>query len=320
MKVLAHIHTFNDEDVIDRSLQAILDQTWSIPEVLLIDNASSDGTLKRDFPAQVTILRHPKNLGTNGAVISGFQYAIERGYDWIWLFDADTAPHPNALQRLFSLYATFPEEVQRQTWRLSSLPVDFVTKRPNHGCVFTWFGIGPVRRRPGQVYYECDGSIWTGSLFKLQAVQIVGLPSPDYVLDLGEFAYSYQGKKSGYRSFVHQESIVDHNIGGEPGLSYTQYRFGGFTWKLRELPPIRCYYLTRNYLYFGLYVYQEQRFFSVMVCLLRIVKLIGSFVLRPHSRRPQFTACMRGLRDGLLKQMHRRFGDEDPRAHSYIQR
>ena len=286
----------------------------------MIDNASTDGTLKRYFPAQVTVLRHPKNLGTNGAVISGFQYAMEHRYDWIWLFDADTAPHPDALQQLLSLYATFPEEVQRQTWRLSSLPIDSVTKRPNHGCTFTWFGITPVHPRPGQVYYECDASIWTGSLFKLEAVQRVGLPSPDYVLDMGEFAYSYHGKKGGYRSFVHQESVVDHNIGGEAGLSYTQYRFGGFTWKLRELSPIRCYYLTRNYLYFVLYVYQEGRFIPSIVCILRMVKLIGNFFLRLNSRWPQFTACIHGLHDGLLKKMHRRYGDEDPRAHSYTQR
>ncbi len=76
MKILGHIHTFNDEEVIDLSLQALLDQTYPLDEIVLVDNASTDGTLQRNFPSKVTIIRHTENLGTSGAVATGLQYGI----------------------------------------------------------------------------------------------------------------------------------------------------------------------------------------------------------------------------------------------------
>ncbi len=320
MRVLAHVHTFNDEDVIDRSLQALLAQTFPVAEILLVDNASTDGTLRRVLPQQVTVKRHQRNLGTSGAVVTGFSYAIEHGFDWIWVFDADTAPRANALERLFALYQSFSPQQREQTWRLASLPVDMATQACNHGCRFGWFGVHRLQPPPDGLHYECDGAIWSGSLFKVATLRAMGLPSPDYVLDMGEFAYSYQGKQCGYRMFVNQASVVDHNIGGTPGLSFERHRVGFLEFSFRELSPIRCYYMTRNCLYFGLYVYQKQFLRSAaIVAALRMIKLTGSFLLRFRSRSPQLAACLRGMRDGLSKNMHRRYQDEDPGAHPHLQ-
>ena len=137
MRILGHIHTFNDEDVIDRSLGALLDQTYPVDEILLVDNGSSDGTLGRSFPDKVTVIRHQENQGTSGAVIAGFQYAIDRGYDWIWILDADSAPRKDALEKLVHLYQSFFPDLQGQLWRLASLPVDPTCHEPLHGFVLT---------------------------------------------------------------------------------------------------------------------------------------------------------------------------------------
>ena len=64
MRVLAYIHTFNDADVIDRALDALLRQTRPPDAILLVDNASTDGTLDRTFPEQVSLIRNPTNLGS----------------------------------------------------------------------------------------------------------------------------------------------------------------------------------------------------------------------------------------------------------------
>src|SRR5687768_7019684 len=115
MRILAHIHTLNDEEVIDRSLQALMDQTYPLEEILLVDNGSVDGTLSRAFPRHVTVIRQAENGGTSGAVVTGLEYGLSKGYDWVWLFDADTAPRGDALEKLIRLYRSFPEAIQRQT-------------------------------------------------------------------------------------------------------------------------------------------------------------------------------------------------------------
>ncbi len=69
MRVLAHIHTFNDADIIDRTLDAVQTQTRPPDAVLLVDNASTDGTLDRVFPERVRVIRNLENLGTSGGSV-----------------------------------------------------------------------------------------------------------------------------------------------------------------------------------------------------------------------------------------------------------
>ena len=83
MKILGHIHTFNDDDVIDRTVNRLMNQTHPLDKIIIVDNDSKDDTLNRTFPEKVTIIRHEENLGTSGTVHTGFKYALEKGYDWI---------------------------------------------------------------------------------------------------------------------------------------------------------------------------------------------------------------------------------------------
>ena len=53
MRVFACITTFNADDVIDGALEALLHQTRKLDAILIVDNASTDGTLNRTFPEQV---------------------------------------------------------------------------------------------------------------------------------------------------------------------------------------------------------------------------------------------------------------------------
>lgn len=307
MRILGHVHSFNDEDVIDRSLSALLKQTYPLDHIVLVDNGSTDGTLLRQFPENVTVIRHPENRGTSGAVITGLQYAINQGYDWIWLFDADTAPHCDALERLVNFYRSVPADLQRQLWLLSSIHVDPHGPALPYQSVFTVRGATPVGPDPARDFFEIDATIWSGSLYKLSAVQQVGLPSADYVLDWGEYEYGYRGKRHGYRALTHRLSIVEHNIGGGPALGLTRYRLGPVSFRMRELPPIRCYYLVRNMVYFWLYEYHVRNVHTLLPCFLRIGKLVLNFALRCVTRWGQLSACLRGVSDGLRKNMSRRY-------------
>ena len=108
MRVLAHIHTFNDAEIIERALEAITRQTRQPDAIIIVDNASIDGTLDRGFPKQVTVVRHPENRGTSGAIRTGFAHALEHKFDWVWIFDADSLPEPNALENLLEFFEHQP--------------------------------------------------------------------------------------------------------------------------------------------------------------------------------------------------------------------
>lgn len=308
LKVLGHIHTFNDADVIDRSIEALSRQTFPLPEILLVDNASTDDTLDRRFPDQVTVIKHQENLGTSGAVFAGFQYALQHGYDWIWILDADSAPRPDALETLIRFYRDAPEELRDQIWLLASLRVeDSLGKIQSYEIQFTDEGHTLVEVQDDKEWYEFDSTIWSGSLYKLSAAAEIGLPGIDYVLDWGEYEYGYRGRRQGYRAFLHRNSVVYHNIGGAPALRFETRRVGPWSIRFPNLPAIRCYYLTRNLLYFYFYIYADRGWRPRFRGLYVILKFTGGFVVRPIGHRKEAWACLRGIRDGILGKLRRRF-------------
>jgi rhamnosyltransferase len=308
MRILGHIHTLDDEHVILRSLAALRAQTRPLDEILVVDNGSRDRTLEllRDQP--VKQVHHPENLGTSGSVVSGFRHALDGGFDWIWLFDADSAPYPDALERLLALYDGLDPDTRRQTWLLSSYHVEHGDRHPCYQHVFTASGFRRVAPDPSVPVCEFDSTIWSGALYRIATVRELGVPLLDYVLDWGEHEYGYRGRRHGYRAFLDQRSVVEHNIGAEgPALQFTSYQLGPFRLRMRDLPPIRCYYLVRNYLYFWLYEYHLRNPVSLALGIASMAKLTASFLLRGRSRWPQARACLRGWRDGLLGRLERRF-------------
>ena len=308
MKILGHIHTFNDDEVIDESLKSLQDQTQPLDEIIIVDNCSTDSTLEREFPPQVTIIRHNENLGTNGTVITGLKYALEKEFDWIWVFDADSAAHKDALKKLLDLYNGFPSETQKKLAFLACLPLDKKDLKPHHGACFTSKNIFRVRPLPGQLYYECNVTIWSGILFRMEAIKEIGLPSPDFVLDWGEFEFCYRIKNKGYKGLIHQESILYHNIGVEgPSLGHNEYRTGPFLIKTLKFPPIRCYYMVRNRIYFWIYQFKPRRFTTVVRKVFGVIWFTSKFFILPLGNKKQIIAIFRGFKDGFTKNIQNRF-------------
>ena len=83
--------------------------------VLLVDDGSTDGTLKilnnlsLQSPANIQVLSLPRNVGKGEAVRSGFNYAFERGATQVLFCDADFAVGPDDLLRICKTLAEHAE-------------------------------------------------------------------------------------------------------------------------------------------------------------------------------------------------------------------
>jgi GT2 family glycosyltransferase len=304
IKVLAYIHTLNDADVIDGTVDALCRQTYPIPEILVIDNASTDGALDRDFPDKVTIIRNNQNLGTSGAVAAGMAYALAHGYDWIYILDADSPPEPQAIENLVECYQSLSPELQASTWWLSSLLKDADTGFLHHGCVFTAHGVRILNPPPQPARYRCDLNIWSASFYRLDAVRKVGLPDADYVLDWGDIIYGYEGMVRGYTGFVDQSSVVIHH------MHPLDMRIGLISRmaKVYCAQPIRSYYFWRNGIYFWLYKYRRQHMVMPLIMhLLRFCWWLIRVVLFVRPLGPTLRACLRGTWDGINRRLENRY-------------
>ena len=107
-RVVAVVVTFNRRELLFECLEALERQTRPVDRVIVVDNASTDGTVEAlrasDLGTRLDLVLLP--LTRNGGGAEGFHYgtraALEDGADWAWLMDDDCAPAPDALERLLS--------------------------------------------------------------------------------------------------------------------------------------------------------------------------------------------------------------------------
>src|SRR5689334_39589 len=107
-RVAAVVVTFNRRALLLESLAALDEQARRPDAVIVIDNASTDGTADalRDR-AGVELHRLARNTGGAGGFAYGIAAALRAGADLIWLMDDDPVPDADALAALLDARANY---------------------------------------------------------------------------------------------------------------------------------------------------------------------------------------------------------------------
>lgn len=100
--VCAVVVTHNRRELLTEALGAIARQTRPADGVVVVDNASGDGTaaLVRDRFPDVDLVELAANTGGAGGFAAGIAHALDTAADLLWLMDDDTVPEPGALAAL----------------------------------------------------------------------------------------------------------------------------------------------------------------------------------------------------------------------------
>lgn len=86
-----------------RRIGPVLDQLLARgPQVVVVDDGSSDGTRHEVLRRPVWLVRHADNLGQGAAIQTGIRFALDRGAEYLATFDADGQHDPADLQRMLS--------------------------------------------------------------------------------------------------------------------------------------------------------------------------------------------------------------------------
>ncbi len=106
MDKLVIIPTYNEKENIEK----IVRKVFSLPggfHLLIVDDGSPDGTgaiiegLQKEFPQQLHLIERSGKLGLGTAYITGFKWALQREYEYIFEMDADFSHDPEDLMRLY---------------------------------------------------------------------------------------------------------------------------------------------------------------------------------------------------------------------------
>ena len=104
------IPTYNEIENVESIIKAVFSQQKEF-HVLIVDDNSPDKTsevvkgLQEEFKGRLFLLERNKKSGLGTAYIAGFEWALERSYQYIFEMDADFSHNPDDLSRLYSACA-----------------------------------------------------------------------------------------------------------------------------------------------------------------------------------------------------------------------
>jgi rhamnopyranosyl-N-acetylglucosaminyl-diphospho-decaprenol beta-1,3/1,4-galactofuranosyltransferase len=228
--VAAVIVTWNRRDLLRRCLGAVLAQRRAPDLIVLIDNASTDGTPEmlaaEGFLAdpRLRVFRMTGNLGGAGGFAEGIRRGRALGADWLWLFDDDTLPEPGCLSELL--------RVAERPWRR---PPSLLASRVvwTDGTLHPMNRVKPLRgHRPRTGPFPIRACSFVSCLVRGTVVDVVGLPVAAYRLWLDDVEYTHRLCRH-HPGICVPSSIAVHATAAAAGVF--------------RAPPDRLFLMVRNW-------------------------------------------------------------------------
>lgn len=297
--ICAVVVTFNRKALLYECLTALSSQTKHLDEIIVIDNASSDGTdelIGAEFN-KTTYIKLPENIGGAGGFHEGLKLAYEKGHDWIWVMDDDAIPMHDALEKLLDCPVRRNDEV----YALASAVLNrdgsiFLA----HRRIFDAKELTETMvdaSKYDQDYFQMDTASFVGFAVSRRAIEAIGLPLKEMFIYFDDTEYSLRIRKKGIMVTVPASKIVH----GVPTKSLKNSVWGQ--------PPSgwKKYYAIRNSIYaykkhgepgFTFYMRQFRE------TLYGAKETLGSGKARYYNLKIILSATFDGLRGKLGKNSH----------------
>lgn len=293
---------WNGAGTICKHLEALKQQTVSLEEIVVVDNASSDETVnlvRRDFPT-VNILAVKENLGVGGGFAIGLEYALKKNYQWFWLFDQDSVPDSSALEKLLGALKAVPAEAER-IGVVAPLPID-------RECGFEHVGgiwrDGFVRPSPEQVrspVFFVDSVISSGSLIHRVVLERVGFPRADFFMDWVDNEYNLRIRNQGFKIAQVRASLIYHR----QGQTHAVISFFRRKPVIRlEEPVWRRYFMARNETFVCWHQFGTTK--SRLFLVIRLLRRTASNMWHEQNKLENLHMALMGFWHGYTRNFSRR--------------
>jgi rhamnopyranosyl-N-acetylglucosaminyl-diphospho-decaprenol beta-1,3/1,4-galactofuranosyltransferase len=218
MKVCAVVVTYNRKELLLRCLRAISKQTVLPERVIVVDNASSDGSRSyiekawQDGNIPLTWLRLATNEGGAGGFHEGIKQASSTGCTYIWLMDDDGFPSDTCLERL-QVYAddkSFigPIVLSDKDWSTFAFPL----RLPHKLTLIKNKEDSYISSHP---YIPGALLPFNGVLLPLEIVKKVGLPKKEFFIWGDEIEYTNRIKAQDFRVALVSDAEFFHPVDGK---------------------------------------------------------------------------------------------------------
>ena len=282
-EVAAIVVTYNRKELLLGCIEHLSALKNAKADILIIDNASTDGTreaLGSLIDSQAIIYC---NTGANLGGAGGFQYgmkeALRRGYKYLWLMDDDVYPEPESLEALLSA----DRELKGQYGFLSGIA--------------RWTDGSPCKMNIQKTGLKKTIEDYTSptvpvimatfvSFFvKAETVMEVGLPIKEFFIWADDFEYSRRISLK-YPCYAVNGSTVVHNMKSNNKVGI-EHEHADRLWRYK--------YLYRN----EVYIYRREGVKARLYMFLRVVlHLIRVLFKAKESKKEKLRVILGSYHDG----------------------
>lgn len=209
-------------------LDALANQSYPYVEIIIADNASSDGSqafIATQYP-QVRLLQLPQNRGFTGACNAGIQAA--RG-DIIALLNNDTEVDKNWALAIVDAFERHPEVGivaskmllfdKRDHFHTAG---DYYTVDGRAGNRGVWEKDRGQYDREEYVFSACGGS----AAYRRALFDVVGLLDDDFFFSMEDIDLAWRAQLAGWRALYTPHAIVYHHLSATGGGVTASYYDG----------------------------------------------------------------------------------------------
>ena len=281
--VCAVVVTYNRVDLLVRCLDHLERQSRPPDEILVVDNASTDGTAEmlagRD---SITVMRLPENVGGAGGFERGLERAHADGHDWLWLLDDDTLAEEDCLATLLEGARRAPRPPSVMTsvvrWKDASLhpmnqPWLRVVPRGQFAEAAAT-GLAPIR-----------AATFVSTMVHRGAVERHGLPPGHYFVWLDDIQYTGRILRTEHGYIVPESTAVHWTPRAYDTVTDTRERF--------YLKVRNHLWLLRSPSFAGL----ERLGYAAAW-----IRSIRRYLAGSPETAPALRTVLRGVRDGLRRE------------------
>ncbi|PLS78009.1 MAG: glycosyltransferase family 2 protein [Chloroflexi bacterium] len=269
-----------------RSLRAL---TYPNYHVVVVDNASNDGTpvrVRSDFP-EVHLIENAGNLGVPAGYNVGFRYALEHGADGVVMLNNDTAVSPDLLHHLVHAAQHPQAGILVPTAFYFNAP----TKIWSAGGRYRWFPPAIImekrRQRPGDPLRVLEYAIGSCILITRRAFEQAGLLDETYFFMWEDLDLSVRIRKAGLLILGVPQAALWHKVSQstqpESPLFWRMHgRSGAIYYRRHSAVPYLAMVLHLGYFALREFLAKRQRHFIPP-----FLKGIGEGLIQPLKEFPQ---------------------------------
>ena len=209
-----------------------LQQQTLRPEIIIVDNNSSDDSVerfedhiksqKKDAPI---LIKNSQNLGFAGGINTGLVYARKQGFEYIGVLNPDAIADKKWCQALVDELSSHPKcgivtgILQRRDGKTLDTTGDFYT---------TWGLPGPRNRdepvenapsKPGEVFGATGG----GAIYRAAMFDDIDMFDEDFFMYYEDVDLSFRAQLAGWKVRFTPKAIAYHKVGASskkvPGLA-----------------------------------------------------------------------------------------------------